>query len=85
MSLHCSAISNKGKNVLLLGFADSKGSSEVNQRLSVERAQMVADEFKRRGITPAVVTGFGDRRPVASNDTDEGRDKNRRVEIWLKS
>ena len=73
-----------GKNVMLLGFADNKGTDTINDALSKERASTVADEFKRRGITPAVITGFGAKLSVASNDTEEGRDKNRRVEIWLK-
>jgi phosphate transport system substrate-binding protein len=38
----------------------------------------------QRGLTPTVVRGFGPDLPVASNDTDEGREKNRRVEIWLR-
>jgi phosphate transport system substrate-binding protein len=42
-------------------------------------------EFERRGLKPSVVVGFGSDLPVASNDTDDGRDKNRRVEVWLKS
>ena len=48
------------------------------------RAQLVADQFKRRGIDPAVVTGFGSQIPVATSSTEEGKEKNRRVELWLK-
>jgi len=44
----------------------------------------VAEQFKRRGLTPLVVTGFGDSIPVASSLTEEGKEKNRRVELWLK-
>lgn len=75
---------DKNKKVMLLGFADGKGSLDVNQRLSEERAKAVEQEFKQRGVTPANVTGFGSKLPVASNDSEEGREKNRRVEIWLK-
>jgi phosphate transport system substrate-binding protein len=75
---------NAGQKVMLLGFADGKGNAEVNLRLSKERAQAVEEEFKQRGVTPTLVTGFGSQMPVASNDTEEGREKNRRVEIWLK-
>ncbi len=75
---------NANQKVLLLGFADGKGNDDVNLRLSKERALAVEQEFKQRGITPAVVTAFGSKLPVASNETEEGREKNRRVEIWLK-
>jgi len=71
--------------IVLCGFADSVGSRETNQELSLNRANMVADEFRRRGIVPAKVAGFGAASPVASNETDEGRQKNRRVEVWLRT
>ena len=70
---------------MLCGFADSIGTSEANQALSVNRANVVADEFRLRGIVPVVVTGFGAANPVASNKTEEGRQKNRRVEVWLRT
>ena len=44
----------------------------------------MAEQFKGRGLTPLVVTGFGDSIPVASNLTEEGKEKNRNVELWLK-
>jgi phosphate transport system substrate-binding protein len=71
-------------SVMLFGFADARGAADANLKLSRERAQTVADEFKQRGIAPAIVTGFGASLPVASNDTAEGQDRNRRVEIWVK-
>lgn len=74
----------QGKNLLLLGFADNMGNLRINQRLSGERAQIIAHEFATRGIQPATVTGFGSILPVAGNDTAEGRDKNRRVEVWIR-
>lgn len=73
-----------GQSIVLLGFADSSGSKESNDRLSTDRARIVADEFRTRGIRVAEVTGFGSERPVASNNTEEGREKNRRVEVWLR-
>lgn len=71
-------------SVMLFGFADARGAADANLKLSRERAQTVAAEFKQRGIAPAVVTGFGASLPVASNDTSEGQERNRRVEIWIK-
>ncbi len=73
-----------GKKILLLGFSDASGSPTNNRNLSDERAQVVAGEFAMRGITPTVVTGFGASLPVASNATDHGRAKNRRVEVWFR-
>ncbi|MFM9904063.1 MAG: protein kinase domain-containing protein [Pyrinomonadaceae bacterium] len=79
------SISNmSGQNLLLLGFADDGGNSGAEIALSKDRAQTVAEELKRRGIAPRVANGFGNYMPVASNATEDGREKNRRVELWLK-
>jgi len=75
---------NAGDRILLFGFADSTGAPGVNQALSVNRAKVIADQLLQRGIKPALVRGFGSELPVASNDTDDGREKNRRVEIWMR-
>jgi phosphate transport system substrate-binding protein len=74
----------RGEDVLLLGFADNTGERRVNMQLSLDRARRVNEEFQRRGLKPSVVEGFGPDLPVASNDSDDGREKNRRVEVWLK-
>ena len=73
-----------GQGILLLGFADSSGSLQANNELSKSRANVVAEEFRARGIKVAEVVGLGPERPVASNATAEGREKNRRVEVWLR-
>ncbi len=70
--------------LVLCGFADSLGTAKVNQELSLSRATVVADEFRRRGIVPVSVAGFGAANAVASNETEEGRQKNRRVEVWMR-
>jgi phosphate transport system substrate-binding protein len=70
-----------GDNLVLLGFDDSK---EATDNLSKERANAVAQQFEQRGVKAATVMGFGSQLAVASNDTPEGRQKNRRVEIWLR-
>ncbi len=54
-------------------------------QLSRERAKVVADRLTAYGVTPDVVESFGEAMPVASNDTPLGRDRNRRVEVWLKA
>lgn len=73
-----------GDRIMLFGFADSTGSRDANIALSLNRAKVVQEEFVQRGLKPTIVKGFGPDLPVASNDTAEGREKNRRVEIWLK-
>lgn len=67
------------------GHTDSVGSAEVNQRLSERRAETVANALGTMGVQRARIQtrGFGYTMPIASNDTEEGRAKNRRVEIRL--
>ena len=74
----------KGRKILLFGFADSSGSRPANLTLSRDRAQAVAEALRTQSIDPALVTGFGQDLPVASNDSEENREKNRRVEVWLR-
>lgn len=63
------------------GHTDSKGSTEYNQRLSEKRAVSVRHFLVNKGIADSRLTtmGHGESKPVASNDTDEGRARNRRV------
>lgn len=67
------------------GHTDSRGSDSYNQQLSEERASTVAQYLRAQGVmTERIITvGQGERNPVASNDTDEGRQQNRRVELTL--
>lgn len=70
----------------IIGHTDSTGSDAVNNPLSVERAQSVRDYLAARGVSPSrvEVAGRGEREPVADNNSDAGRAKNRRVEIFLR-
>jgi len=77
LSLH------NGRRVILMGFSDSTGSSEVNLALSLERASKLAQELNAYGISITAVEGFGAELPVASNENARGRSKNRRVEVWV--
>ena len=72
-------------HVSIEGHTDSVGSDEYNQDLSERRAQSVRDYFVRGGIPAGAVDarGFGKAEPVASNETSEGRQQNRRVELVL--
>ena len=67
----------------VLGHTDSTGSDAYNQALSERRAQSVADYLSTRGVARARmgIRGFGETQPIASNETEEGRSQNRRVEI----
>ncbi len=69
--------------VIAIGHADSVGSDEYNQKLSVRRAEAVKAYLITKGVeTNRVYTeGKGEKQPVASNKTAEGRAKNRRTEI----
>ncbi|MGH7730097.1 MAG: OmpA family protein, partial [Candidatus Eiseniibacteriota bacterium] len=71
--------------VVIEGHTDSIGPSEANRRLSQRRAEAVADYLSLRHGIPRgrlVVEGRGAARPVAGNDTEDGRELNRRVEIY---
>jgi len=70
-------------NIMLFGFADTAGTTAENKALSLSRAKEIENELVQRGIQPKVVQGFGSSLPVAGHDTDSGREKNTRVEIWM--
>jgi outer membrane protein OmpA-like peptidoglycan-associated protein len=72
-------------NILVEGHTDSTGSDTYNQWLSEKRAESVASFLVSRGIDGMRVQtiGYGETRPVATNDTPEGRQQNRRVEIHI--
>jgi phosphate transport system substrate-binding protein len=72
------------RDLLLFGFSDSAGGARMNMAISKGRAKAVAEQLQIRGIRPSLVHGFGKIMPIASNDTEDGREKNRRVEIWLR-
>src|ERR1700693_3990385 len=78
-------IGHPGLKLSVEGYTDSIGSDEVNQTLSEKRAGAVRDYLVQQGVDPASInaTGFGKSNPVASNDTNEGRQQNRRVEIII--
>jgi OOP family OmpA-OmpF porin len=68
------------------GYTDSEGNPDINMALSKRRAETVAKYLVSEGIVTDRVTavGFGASDPIASNDTEEGRAKNRRIEITTK-
>jgi outer membrane protein OmpA-like peptidoglycan-associated protein len=76
---------NEDVYLLIIGHTCSLGSDEANQRLSERRAGSVKTYLVGRGIAASKITteGYGERRPLASNGTEEGRIKNRRAEFIL--
>ena len=74
----------QGKEVVLIGFADNVGSPDLNKILAQKRADIVKNVLAEEGITVRDAEGIGAEAFVAPNDTDENRQKNRRVEIWVK-
>lgn len=73
--------------IIVEGHTDSTGSDAYNQRLSEQRAGNVADYLIGQGVASrnVVVYGFGESDPKSSNDTAEGRQLNRRVEIHIRA
>lgn len=72
--------------VSVIGHTDSTGSDKVNDPLSVDRADAVRDYIAGKGVshTRISTSGRGSHEPVAQNDSQAGRSKNRRVEIFLR-
>jgi len=78
---------NSGVVVELAGHTDNVGAKDYNKKLSGDRAHAVSDYLVSKGIASNRLTavGYGMEQPIATNDTDEGRAENRRVEFRVKS
>jgi outer membrane protein OmpA-like peptidoglycan-associated protein len=76
-------LAHPGLMLQIEGHTDSVGGDEFNQQLSERRADSVRDFLAEQGVPASSITakGFGKTQPVASNDTAEGRQRNRRVEL----
>ncbi len=75
---------NTRKTVVLAGFSDSVGPYASNLAVSRKRAEAVAEELGKRGVAEIVILAAGEEGAIERNDIRAGREKNRRVEIWLK-
>lgn len=92
---HLAALDSLGKflrahpslEISVSGYTDNTGSERHNVTLSLRRAEVVAEYLVDHGATFERVTyeGFGSAHPMASNDSEEGRSKNRRVEILIRN
>jgi outer membrane protein OmpA-like peptidoglycan-associated protein len=76
-------LAHPGLSLQIEGHTDSVGGDDFNQQLSERRAGSVRDFLAEQGVAASSITarGFGKMQPVASNDTAEGRQRNRRVEL----
>jgi outer membrane protein OmpA-like peptidoglycan-associated protein len=70
-------------NIRLEGYTDNEGAKEANQKLSQGRAEAIRDSLVAYGVASKRIetAGWGEQKPIASNDTAEGRAQNRRLEI----
>jgi outer membrane protein OmpA-like peptidoglycan-associated protein len=73
------------ERIRVRGYTDSTGSPAHNEELSLHRAEAVRDVLASRGVHPTqmLVEGMGAARPIADNDTPQGRAANRRVELHI--
>jgi outer membrane protein OmpA-like peptidoglycan-associated protein len=76
-------VSHPGLKLEVEGHTDSVGTDDYNQHLSQQRAESVRAYLGQQGIAPGAIgtAGFGESKPVATNDTAAGRQQNRRVEL----
>lgn len=71
--------------LILVGFSDRHEALPIySLELSISRADLIADLLNKMGVHRVLVRGYGSALPVASNDSAEGRYKNRRVEVWVR-
>ena len=76
---------NHGKELILVGFSDRNEVIPMHSLgLSIQRADGVADVLISEGVAPNKVRGFGPAVIIAANDTEQGKEKNRRVEVWVR-
>ncbi|MBU4525105.1 MAG: substrate-binding domain-containing protein [Desulfomicrobium sp.] len=75
---------HSGKMVVVAGFSDSVGPYASNLAVSRKRAEAVAETLRKRGVQDVLILAAGEEGAIERNDIRTGREKNRRVEIWLK-
>lgn len=78
-------VKNPETTLTISGYTDSKGNPESNMKLSQNRADSVARYLVNKGVAAQRIqsVGYGDSNPIASNDNEQGRSQNRRVEIKI--
>jgi outer membrane protein OmpA-like peptidoglycan-associated protein len=81
-----SGLSNQpNTEVRIIGHTDNTGSDAINDPLSLQRAESARQYLAARGVDPRriIITGRGEREPIADNSSEAGRARNRRVEVFL--
>ncbi len=73
----------RGRHIFLFGFTDAVGTDEYNIKLAMDRAAGIQGQLEQRAVPNIHPVGLGRQLPVATNDTDEGKAQNRRVEVWI--
>lgn len=71
------------RRIALLGFADNVGARATNMGLAQSRAETAGIELEKLGVSPGIIRSYGDAMPVGANAEEQGRIRNRRVEVWL--
>jgi phosphate transport system substrate-binding protein len=71
------------RRIALLGFADNVGARATNLGLAQSRAETVGIAMEKLGVSPGIIRSYGDAMPVGANAEEQGRIRNRRVEVWL--
>ncbi|MBD3653339.1 phosphate ABC transporter substrate-binding/OmpA family protein [Kangiella sp.] len=71
------------EDLFLFGFSYESGNEENDKDDSKRLARIIADELEQAGVKPFYVQGYGSKGAIASNSTENGRNKNRRVEVWV--
>ncbi|MBI4931694.1 MAG: OmpA family protein [Bacteroidetes bacterium] len=75
---------NPSAEIQISGHTDNKGNEEENKKLSFDRAKSVKEYLaSKNAVNKIEINGFGSTNPIASNDSEEGRSKNRRVEFVI--
>lgn len=83
-SLASSMSKYQDSNLMIAGHTDAVGTDEYNHDLSVRRAESASRYLFAEGVSRHIATaGLGEREPIASNETDAGRQRNRRIEIAI--
>lgn len=73
-----------GDAISLIGHADVSGANATNRALALRRAVIARTAFERLGVFGLAAESAGEACPIGDNDTEEGRERNRRVEIWVR-
>lgn len=72
------------RQIVLVGFSDSDGDYDANMTLSTKRAQVLQDRLRQLEVKNDInIISGGEELPVAANSNDKGKEKNRRVEVWI--